>query len=60
MWWTSATFAANLASKGLSDLSQLLPSGAAGRYLPSVWQACPDLETGSITISSTSLSGSAW
>jgi len=34
-------FAANLASKGgLADLTPLLPADAAGRYLPSVWQAC--------------------
>ena len=44
-------FAANLASKGgLSDLSQLLPFGAAERYLPSVWQACRDPEAGQIAI----------
>ena len=44
-------FAANLASKGgLSDLSPLLPSGAAERYLPAVWQACRDPEAGQIAI----------
>ena len=44
-------FAANLASKGgLSDLSPLLPSGAAERYLPSVWDACRDPEAGQIAI----------
>ena len=44
-------FAANLASKGgLSDLTPLLPSGAAERYLPSVWQACRDPEAGQIAI----------
>jgi putative chitobiose transport system substrate-binding protein len=33
-------FAANLASKGgLSDLTSLLPAGAASTYLPSIWEA---------------------
>ncbi len=44
-------FAANLASKGgLSDLSALLPAGAADRYLPSVWQACRDPDAGQIAL----------
>ena len=44
-------FAANLASKGgLTDLTPLLPSDAAERYLPSVWQACRDPEAGQIAV----------
>ena len=44
-------FAANLASKGgLRDLTPLLPSDAAERYLPSVWQACRDPEAGQIAV----------
>ena len=44
-------FAANLASKGgLTDLTPLLPSDAAERYLPSVWQACRDSEAGQIAV----------
>ena len=44
-------FAANLASKGgLTDLTPLLPSNAAERYLPSVWQACRDPEAGQIAV----------
>ena len=44
-------FAANLASKGgLTDLTPLLPSGAAERYLPSVWQACRDPDAGQIAV----------
>ena len=44
-------FAANLASKGgLADLTPLLPADAAGRYLPSVWQACRDPDAGQIAV----------
>ena len=44
-------FAANLASKGgLTDLTPLLPSDAAERYLPSVWQACRDPDAGLIAV----------
>ena len=44
-------FAANLASKGgLTDLTPLLPSDAAERYLPSVWQACRDPDAGQIAV----------
>jgi putative chitobiose transport system substrate-binding protein len=44
-------FAANLASKGgLADLTPLLPADAAGRYLPSVWQACHDPDAGQIAV----------
>ena len=44
-------FAANLASKGgLTDLTPLLPSDAAKRYLPSVWQACRDPDAGQIAV----------
>ncbi len=44
-------FAANLASKGgLTDLTPLLPSDAAERYLSSVWQACRDPEAGQIAV----------
>ena len=44
-------FAANLASKGgLTDLMPLLPSDAAERYLPSVWQACRDPDAGQIAV----------
>ena len=44
-------FAANLASKGgLSDLTPLLPSGAAASYLPSVWRACRDPDAGQIAV----------
>ncbi|QNI96043.1 ABC transporter substrate-binding protein [Synechococcus sp. RS9902] len=44
-------FAANLASKGgLADLIPLLPADAAGRYLPSVWQACRDPDVGQIAV----------
>ncbi|MBL6798118.1 MAG: extracellular solute-binding protein, partial [Synechococcus sp. BS307-5m-G39] len=44
-------FAANLASKGgLTDLTPLLPAGAAERYLPSVWSAAQDPEAGQIAI----------
>ena len=44
-------FAANLASKGgLADLAPLLPAAAAGRYLPSVWQACRDPDAGQIAV----------
>ena len=44
-------FAANLASKGgLADLTPLLPADAAGRYLPSVWQACRDPNAGQIAV----------
>ena len=44
-------FAANLASKGgLMDLTPLLPSDAAERYLPSVWQACRDPDAGQIAV----------
>ena len=44
-------FAANLASKGgLTDLTPLLPSDSAERYLPSVWQACRDPEAGQIAV----------
>ena len=44
-------FAANLASKGgLTDLTPLLPSRAASRYLPSVWDACSDTDAGQIAI----------
>ena len=33
-------FAANLASKGgLRDLTEVLPAGAAGAYLPAIWEA---------------------
>ena len=43
--------AANLASKGgLADLTPLLPADAAGRYLPSVWQACRDPDAGQIAV----------
>ena len=44
-------FAANLASKGgLTDLTPLLPEGAAERYLPSVWQAGRDPQAGQIAV----------
>ncbi|TCD57735.1 ABC transporter substrate-binding protein [Synechococcus sp. BS56D] len=44
-------FAANLASKGgLTDLTPLLPAGAAERYLPSVWQAARDPQAGQIAV----------
>ncbi len=44
-------FAANLASKGgLTDLTPLLPQGAAARYLPSVWQAARDPQAGQIAV----------
>jgi putative chitobiose transport system substrate-binding protein len=44
-------FAANLASKGgLTDLTPLLPEGAAARYLPSVWQAGRDPQAGQIAV----------
>ena len=44
-------FAANLASKGgLTDLTPLLPAGAAQRYLPSVWQAARDPQAGQIAV----------
>ncbi|MGC6483903.1 MAG: ABC transporter substrate-binding protein [Synechococcus sp.] len=44
-------FAANLASKGgLTDLTPLLPDGAAERYLPSVWQASRDPHAGQIAV----------
>ena len=44
-------FAANLASKGgLTDLTALLPDGAAQRYLPSVWQASRDPQAGQIAV----------
>ena len=44
-------FAANLASKGgLTDLSPLLPQGAAQRYLPTVWAACRDPDAGQIAV----------
>ena len=44
-------FAANLASKGgLTDLTPLLPEGAAERYLPSVWQASRDPQAGQIAV----------
>ena len=44
-------FAANLASKGgLTDLTSLLPSDAAERYLPYVWQACRDPDAGQIAV----------
>ena len=44
-------FAANLASKGgLTDLTPLLPEGAAARYLPSVWQAGHDPQAGQIAV----------
>ena len=44
-------FAANLASKGgLTDLTPLLPPGAAARYLPSVWQASRDPQAGQIAV----------
>ena len=44
-------FAANLASKGgLMNLTPLLPSDAAERYLPSVWQACRDPDAGQIAV----------
>ena len=44
-------FAANLASKGgLTDLTPLLPSDAASRYLPSVWSAARDPQAGQIAI----------
>lgn len=44
-------FASNLASKGgLADLAPLLPADAAGRYLPSVWQACRDPDSGQIAV----------
>ena len=44
-------FAANLASEGgLADLTPLLPADAAGRYLPSVWQACRDTDAGQIAV----------
>ena len=43
--------AANLASKGgLTDLTPLLPSDAAERYLPSVWKACRDPDAGQIAV----------
>jgi putative chitobiose transport system substrate-binding protein len=44
-------FAANLASKGgLADLTPLLPEGASSRYLPSVWEAAGDPESGQIAL----------
>jgi putative chitobiose transport system substrate-binding protein len=44
-------FAANLASKGgLTDLTPLLPEGAADRYLPSVWTAARDPQAGQIAV----------
>ena len=44
-------FAANLASKGgLTDLTPLLPEGAADRYPPSVWQASRDPQAGQIAV----------
>ena len=44
-------FAANLASQGgLTDLSPLLPDGASGLYLPSVWAACRDPDAGQIAV----------
>ena len=33
-----------------SDLTPLLPADAAGRYLPSVWQACRDPDAGQIAV----------
>lgn len=44
-------FAANLASKGgLADLTPLLPEGVSSRYLPSVWEAAGDPESGQIAL----------
>ncbi|BEV35501.1 extracellular solute-binding protein [Synechococcus sp. M16CYN] len=44
-------FAASLASKGgLTNLTPLLPSSAAKRYLPSVWQACRNQEAGQFAV----------